>query len=596
MALYFPFQPLRRRINSAGIVFSLIIFCSQGYAQQATLDWFTYFGGSEQDVVTAVEKFPDDGFVSFGYTRSPDNIAFGNAHQADFLGVYNEFMLMDEPNAFITRWSSSGTPVWSTYYGGEYYTEITGAAVLNNGNIAVTGHTYSGTNIATPGAFIEDINQGGEFPPFKSFLSLFSPSGELLWGTYFGTGNKTRTFCLAADDSGNIYIGGQSGDSDIATEDAWQTTLGGSLGSGFVAKFNSTGMQEWCTYIGTAAIDIVMQIEIDNDQNLVVAGATASQTGIASDGADLEMGMGSRSLFLASFTSDGQRNWSTYVSSNTQELQIVELALDELGGIYIAGVTTGDSGIGTPEAFQENYPDNNADKAAFLCKYSISGVKLWGSYVHLHQLFTNQPSEIYLGLEDNHLYFSFVAASQGDGTPYGSNPFQTNLAGGSDNYIFLFNTDGFPIGSSFFGGNFDERNGLVIPLSSTKYVVAGTTYSSDFYATETSWQNTITGIFDSYFGIMTDLALGINSPVAGNKRFKIFPNPGTGSFRIEWPEGINGNSADLRISSLSGVEILRISNHAKNDAVTHNLPQGFYLVTLESDGSKFISKLVVAGS
>ena len=85
---------------------------------------------------------------------------------------------------------------------------------------------------------------------------------------------------MAVDGSGNVYITGETGSTDLPVLSAFQTTHGTQPATGladvFVAKFNPAGALLYLTYIGGGGDDVGMAIAVDAAGNAYVAGYTMS--------------------------------------------------------------------------------------------------------------------------------------------------------------------------------------------------------------------------------------------------------------------------------------------------------------------------------
>lgn len=110
------------------------------FSNTGTLRWGTYCGGSDRDVGVAVAVTPDDNIVLTGETSSTSAIATEGAHQADYSG---------NADAFLMSYSNSGTLSWGTYFGGGGTDLGSATAVMSNGDLVLVGSTSSTSGIAT---------------------------------------------------------------------------------------------------------------------------------------------------------------------------------------------------------------------------------------------------------------------------------------------------------------------------------------------------------------------------------------------------------------------------------------------------------------
>ncbi|WP_317899133.1 DUF7948 domain-containing protein [Aurantibacillus circumpalustris] len=109
------------------------------------LQWGTYYTRPSQGSFSATDIVGD--VVFGGTTNAYDEIATPGSHQQIYGG--------GQGDVFITKFSSSGTHQWGTFYGGDNTDVSGGCSIDNTGNIFVAGTTqsFNDTAIATPGSY-----------------------------------------------------------------------------------------------------------------------------------------------------------------------------------------------------------------------------------------------------------------------------------------------------------------------------------------------------------------------------------------------------------------------------------------------------------
>jgi len=221
--------------------------------------------------------------------------------------------------------------LWATYFGGDSTTEADGIVRDSFGNIYITGGTNSPNRIATSGAYQTTVDSLG-----GAFLAKFSPSGSLIWATYYGADNNGDA--IAIDKSGNIFISGRTYNaSGLATNGAYQTTGDSVNGSVFLAKFSPNDSLIWSTYYGVSDYDISASVATDVSGNVYITGATFSTSGMATKGAYQTKGDSvNGDVFLAKFSSSGSLLWGTYYGDSGQDIAY-SIAVNDTN-IYIAGL------------------------------------------------------------------------------------------------------------------------------------------------------------------------------------------------------------------------------------------------------------------
>ena len=260
----------------------------------AQLVWGTYYGGAVYEHAKGLAIDNASNVYMTGTTESP-GIATTGAYQTTYEG---------SSDVFVAKFSSTGTLVWSTYYGGPSINDGYRIAVDDAQNVFFAGYTYSATGIATPGAYQTAIGSGESV-----YLAELNSSGNsLLWGTYYNGYYFGYTvgyiefidLAIAVDANSNLYVAGGTTTAGQATPGAYQTTLNGTFNV-YVAKFDTAAQLIWDTYYGGNNGSIANGIGLDADDNVYVSGSGNSTNGIATPGAFQDSLAGSTDIFVAKF-------------------------------------------------------------------------------------------------------------------------------------------------------------------------------------------------------------------------------------------------------------------------------------------------------
>lgn len=335
--------------------------------------WGTYYGGSLIDYNYGCSTDASGNVFICGYTQSNTgtNIATTGSYQSSYAGGTND--------AYLAKFTTAGTRVWATYYGGATLDVGSACAIDNLGNVYMSGYTDSNSGISTIGSHQPSLNGNVD-----AFLVKFTTNGARIWGTYYGgTFNNYGYFCCT-DASGNVYLSGNTSSTsgtDIATVGSHQPIHGGSTWDGFLVKFNSAGTRQWGTYYGGSANEYAYNCATDFLGNVYFVGRTYSNTGtiIATPGSHQPLHNGSQDAFLVKFNSSGVRQWGTYYGGFGDEYGY-GVATDNSGNIFLSG--SSDSGAGTTIATVGSFqPINGGGFAdAFVVKFDNAGVRQWGTY------------------------------------------------------------------------------------------------------------------------------------------------------------------------------------------------------------------------
>lgn len=333
--------------------------------------WATYYGGNVREIGTTCAVDPSGNVFMSGHsmTSAAGVIATPGAHQTVHGGDWD---------AFLVKFNSAGVRQWGTYYGDPGVDFGYACAVDASGNSYLVGKTNvaSGTIVASPGSY--QTTYGG----FEdAFIVKFNPTGQRVWGTYFGGESADVAFGCTTDASGNIYMSGHTGSTlNIATPGAHQTSQG-NAGAGwdaFLVKFNSSGFPIWSTYYGGSADDMGFGCAVDGLNNAYLCGKTNSGNNIATDGAHQTVfGGGATDAYLVKFNSAGVRNWGSYLGGPGDDAAN-SCAASVVNYVYIVGFTGSSSGIATPGTHQSTYGGSVFD--GFICQFDPAGDREWSSY------------------------------------------------------------------------------------------------------------------------------------------------------------------------------------------------------------------------
>jgi hypothetical protein len=181
-------------------------------------------------------------------------------------------------HAFVAKFTSSGSLVYSTLLGGDGADGGQAIAADSSGNAYVTGSTNSSDFTGDPGGGAQTINAGQ-----NAFVAKLNPSGNaLVYFTFLGGSGTDGGSTIAVDSSSppNAYIGGTTFSINFpVTTGVVQTTLAGEY-NGFVAKLNGTGSAfSYVTYLGGNRSDYLQSLAVDpSSGDVYVAGYTNSST------------------------------------------------------------------------------------------------------------------------------------------------------------------------------------------------------------------------------------------------------------------------------------------------------------------------------
>lgn len=304
--------------------------------------WCTYFGGTGTDDLLDLTLDTAENIVFCGMTGSGTGLSTSGSFQPLNAGLND---------GFIAKFTPAGFPVWATYFGGVNHDNAQAVHCDRFNNIYVSGIANSG-GLATTNSF-QPAMSGTSDP----YLVKFDANGARQWSTYYGgVSDSDHIGSITSDIAGNIYIGGGAGaTSNIATSGAHQSS-GAGFADGFLAKFNSTGMRQWSTYLGGPGFDDVSSIDVGMDGLLYLHGSSTSLTGISTANAFQKLPGGVYDIFITEFTTAGRQLWGSYFGGPGYEDSYGTLITPgksiSKNKINIGFYTTSNVGIATPTADQ----------------------------------------------------------------------------------------------------------------------------------------------------------------------------------------------------------------------------------------------------
>lgn len=406
----FPVSPGALQAASRG---SFDVFVS-AFSRERRQLWSTYFGGSASEESPQIAAAPDGSLCVACSTSSTDLPVTSDALQPRSGGRYDVFLLaLDD----------KGRRSWATYFGGSYSDECGDLVIAPDGDIHVTGGTYSTNLPVTPDA-LQTSNNGDH----DIFLARFSSKGVREWATYLGGWSMDFAVSLALDRGGNIYLAGRTESTNFPglTLDR-QSAYGGGSFDGFVMRIDVRQRNiVWSTYLGGEQEESVERIAVDSQGNIVLAGYTAStQFPLAGNPLQKKHG-GLVDVFVASMDANGLTRWATYIGGVEVD-KASGLALDKDDNILISGFT---GSRNFPLAGRPFLDRKGGGYDIFIAHLSPGGGYLWGTF------YGGESHDISYGLGlDPQGNAVVVGGTESKGFRTVGNIFQGDLSGLTDAFL-----------------------------------------------------------------------------------------------------------------------------------------------------------------
>ncbi|MBK8052221.1 MAG: gliding motility-associated C-terminal domain-containing protein [Saprospiraceae bacterium] len=462
---------MKYKINQKAFLYLLVLLSIQTNAFNQSLSnvvWSTYHGGSGMDAFRDM-VIDELGFVYVvGTTSSTSNISTPSAYKTTNSG---------QNDVYLAKYTTSGQKVWSTYYGGSGDDIGQSIDLDPQGNVVITGLTFSASEISSPGTHKANISASGDI-----FVAKFTNSGILIWGTYYGGDRFDFANDIAADNNGNVIITGwtESGNG-IASTGAYKSIKSDTTDI-CIAKFSPSGQIIWSTYYGHNGAELGLQVESDAQNNIYFSGWTSSTAQFATVGTHQSIyGGESADAFIGKFNPNGTLLWVTYFGGSGRDYADA-LFVTPAGDVYAGGYTTSDNNISTPGVHQTT---RGGDADVFLTRFNTFGTRMFSTYMGGNGF--DAAFRIGQNADGNIVVTGHTLSTTNISTV---NVFQPNNNGSSDAFVSVFTPAGLRIQSTYFGGSgIEESKAIVTDRSNAIYIAGKTTSSSNISSGNPSQSN-----------------------------------------------------------------------------------------------------------
>lgn len=409
-------------------------------------------------------------------------------------------------DVFVTKYSSTGAVVYSTYIGSRCDDFAGGIAVDAGGNAYATGrHSACAEAPLVPqGAFVVKLAPLGAAVYHKV---LAASSMDDTWGQ-----------AIAVDGHGNVYVTGVTSSSSSrdfpTTPGAYRTTDCGTgflIGyDGFVSKLDPNGTLVYSTYLCGTMNDSPNSIKVDAAGSAYVAGSTESHDFpvVHPIQAQSRTSMLYATGFVTKLAPDGSGLvFSTYLGGSWSE-SINDVALDGAANVYVTGDTQSDDFPVTPGVVQPKpgFPIcvTSVCSDAFAAKIDTTGTALvYSTYI------SAESDDVATSIAVDGGGNAYVAGATWSSYLPVLNAFQSMKPGSQDGFVVKLNPTGTRyVYATYLGGtrgttdSVEGEDGIVgIALDGNgNAYVTGYTLSRDFPVTANAAQRSLSGGACDIFG------------------------------------------------------------------------------------------------
>ena len=355
--------------------------------------WLRQFGSVSND-------------YAYGVSVVGDNLYLSGSTEGSLAGTNQ-----GDRDSFAASYKTDGTAQWLRQFGSAGNDIATGIVADTAGNYYVGGadvitKTVLGTKLPDPKGYVTKYDSNGASPwrldiDIKGIL----PSGEAI-------------AALVADSAGNTYAAGSSGG-----------TPGFAPSKAYISKYDTNKNPIWDASFTIAQSSSATSVAIDASGNVYIAGITNAVLN-----ADVNQPFTGGDVFLAKFSSTGQKLWDKTIASPTGAEYARGITVDPTGNVYITGQTDGTLPGQTSAGGMDS----------FVAKYDTNGNAQWLKQFGTAALDQGQG----IVYSNGNVYLTGETA----GGIFGN----TNL-GGSDAWLAGFDSTGRLVGSTQIGTAKDDE-------------------------------------------------------------------------------------------------------------------------------------------
>jgi hypothetical protein len=342
-----------------------------------------------------------------------------------------------------------------------------------------------------------------------AYITKLSPSGEIVYSTYFGgIDGSDSCHAVEVDSTGAVFVAGQTNSTDFPKRNPLQSTIRGGADL-FLTKLGPDGKTlVYSTYFGgSQGQERCTDIAVDAEGTLFVVGDTTSTDFPLASPTQATFGGGDGDVFFSAIAPTGSElSFSTFDGEDKWDVATSVVVDPETGDVYVSGGTDENSSFGVVSGGDEPPPTNKMQKYVKQQRQFEKDV--------LRKLI-NDPSIPYAERQ----YYADILRfriSQGHDLHAGgagsSRPVYEKAAGnsvGHDVNFTVFGRDLEPVKTKTLGGSsYDTVRGIAADSRGAVYL-AGDTESQDFPTVGPVQANFGGGGVDGFVAVLAPDSLGL---------------------------------------------------------------------------------------
>ncbi|OJJ15937.1 hypothetical protein BKI52_37090 [marine bacterium AO1-C] len=279
---------------------------------------------------------------------------------------------------FFAKYDTNGNYVWAHNIG----TRSNGIAVDASNNVYVIGNFFGTLDFDPSAGNTANLTASS----IDIFFAKYDTDGNYVWAHKIGGAgfDFKNGYGIVVDGSGNVYITGDFGGSDVDFDPSVGGTANLSSNGGtdiFFAKYDSNGNYLWAHSIGGTASDGGVVITLDGSSNVYITGSFSSSNvdfDPSAGGTTNLSSNGSLDIFFAKYDSNGNYVWARSIGGTNKDADR-GMTVDGSGNVYITGYFQGfnvdfDPSAGGTALLSAN---RSTSSSIYVAKYNSNGEYIW---------------------------------------------------------------------------------------------------------------------------------------------------------------------------------------------------------------------------
>ncbi len=301
------------------------------------VDFVHTYGGSKNDVLQAVTKTSDGGYIVLGYTQSTDGTITDKTTEGF--------------DVWVMKFDSEDVMEWSKTYGGSLEDRGMDIIQTSDGGYAILGFNKSNDQDTTENAGLQDY-----------WIAKLNSSGSITWQKSFGfSGNDFGISLIQTSDGGYLLTGVLDVTASGGEGNSAASARKHAGGDYWVIKLDATGNKKWSKFYGGTFTDTPYGVVETEDNGFLIAGSSDSSD------VDISGNKGTYDFWLIKITATGEMVWEKSYGGSQ---------IDEAWGI----VSSGDGNyvmVGSSRSSDNDVSQSKGAADVWVVKINPSGDMIW---------------------------------------------------------------------------------------------------------------------------------------------------------------------------------------------------------------------------